>query len=193
MEKLRLLLVLITVGAIVGPIAGILILYRNNLQELIIPPEVQEMVSETINVLTPSNPSNPSSNGANASNGNLELPQYVNSSYDPSARTVTAKFNFTNPFDFSLAINDVSADVRCHSHNFELGHASMSEPVDIPPRQTADITVVFFGTEIAQEHFQKEHVGQAIVNVDLVNIVVSVSGISIQIPETYNVDIPISP
>jgi hypothetical protein len=195
MQALGLILILINVGAIVGPIAGVVVVYHSNLQELVVPPEVQEMVGNTINVLTSSSPNNPSnapSNLDNPSNGNLELPQYLNSSYDAVARTVTVIFNFTNPFNFSITINAVSADVQCHAHSFLLGHAAISNPVEIPPMQTQDITVIFTATEVAQEHIQKEHAGQATVNVDLVNITIDISGISIETPQTYNVDIPIS-
>ena len=195
MQVLGLVLILINVGAIVGPIAGVVIVYRSNLLDLVVPPEVQEIIGNTINSVTASNPSNPSgtpSSPDNPSGGNLALPQYVSSSYDPVARTVTAIFNFTNPFNFNVSINAVSADVKCHAHTFLLGHAAMSNPVEVPPMQTADITVIFTWTEAAQEHFQKEHAGQTTINVDLLNITVNVSGISIETPETYNVDIPIS-
>jgi hypothetical protein len=49
MQALGLILILINVGAIVGPIAGVVLIYRNNLQDLVIPPEVQQIVGDTIN------------------------------------------------------------------------------------------------------------------------------------------------
>jgi hypothetical protein len=192
MQILGLILILINVGAIVGPIAGVVIVYRSNLQELVVPPEVQEIVDQTIKSFTSSNPNNPSGNPDEPSGGNLALPMYVSSSYDPVGRTVTAIFNFTNPFNFSISINEVSADVQCHAHSFMLGHAAMNNPVEVPPMQTADITVIFAWTEAAQEHFQTAHAGQTTINVDLLNITLNVSGIGIETPETYNVDIPIS-
>jgi hypothetical protein len=197
MQVLGLILILINVGAIVGPIAGVVVVYRSNLQDLVVPPEVLEIVGNTINSVTSSTPNNPSGAPSNPDNnpsggGNLALPQYVSSSYDPVARTVTAIFNFTNPFNFTISINDISADVQCHAHSFMLGHAAISNPVDVPPMQTADITVIFAWTVAAQEHFQTAHAGQTSINVDLLNITVNVSGISIETPETYNVDIPIS-
>jgi len=194
MQILGLILILINVGAILGPIAGVVLVYRSNLQELVIPPEVQEIVDQTIDSFGSSNPNNPSgtpSDSDDSSGGNLALPMYVSSSYDPLAKTVTATFNFTNPFNFSISINDVSADVQCHAHSFMLGHAAISNAVDLPPMQTADITVVFAWTEVAQEHFLTAHAGQTTVNVDLVNISINVSGISIETPETYNVDVPL--
>lgn len=193
MQLLGILLILINVGAIVGPIAGVVIVYQSNLQGLVIPPEVQQIVSDTMNTLTSSNPSN-SNDGSNPDNsGSLALPVYTNSTYDPVAKTITVVFSFTNPFDnFSITINSVAADVQCHAHSFMLGHAAMSNPVEVAPLATVDLTIVFSWTDAAQQHFETAHAGETSINVDLVNIAVNVSGISIQTPETYNVDIPIT-
>ncbi len=189
MQLLRILLILINIGIIVGPLIGVAIIYRNNLESLIVPPEVKE----TINTLSSSDQNYSSNNSGNSSqnNDNLEMPQYVNSSYNPTTKTLTAIFKFTNPFNFAITLNEVAADVRCHAHNFLLGHANLKNSIEIPAMQTVDITVVFVATNEAQQHFEEQHSDQSIVNVDLVNIVANVSGISVQIPESYNVDIPL--
>ncbi len=195
MQLLGVLLILINVGAIVGPIAGVVIVYRNNLQDLVVPPEVEQMVTNTMNTLTSSNPDNSNSGQSNAGNteGALALPMYVSSTYDAVAKTITAVFNFTNTFsNFTIVINSVAADVQCHAHSFMLGHAAMANPVEVPPLQTVDLTVVFSWTDAAQQHFETAHTTESSINVDFVNIAVNVSGISIQTPETYNVDIPLS-
>ncbi len=196
MQILGLLLILINVGAIVGPIAGVVVIYQGNLQDLVAPPDVQNLVTGTINTLTfsSSNPSIPSTpgNSGGSTTANFAMPQYVSSSYDVAARTVTVVLNLTNPLNITLTINQVSADVKCHAHAFFLGHAEIPSAVDIPPAQTVDITVVFAWTEAAQAHILSAHQGESTINVDLVNITVNVSGITIETPSTYNVDIPIS-
>ena len=196
MQLLGLLLILINVGAVVGPIAGVVIVYNGNVQEMIIPPEVQNIVANTLSVMIPSssqpgyvvNPQNPSSSSSTIS---FELPQYVSSSYDLASRTVTAVFNFSNPLNFTITINSVSADVKCHAHGFMLGHAAIPSAVEIPPAQAAKLTVVFAWTEPAQNHILSDHPGETTINVDLVNITVNVSGIKLETPSTYNVDIPL--
>jgi hypothetical protein len=67
----------------------------------------------------------------------------------------------------------------------------MPSPVEIQPAKTADLTVVFTWTQAAQEHILNSHTSETTINVDLVNISVSVSGITLDVPETYNVDIPL--
>ena len=195
MQLLGLILILINVGAVVGPIAGVAIVYQGNLQEMIVPPEVETIVTETINVISmsqsnPSNPSNPENPGGSTI-ASFAMPQYVSSSYDVAARTVTAVFNLTNPLNITLTVNVVSADVKCHTHGFMLGHATMPKQVEITPAKTAELIVVFAWTEAAQEHILNSHTSEATINVDLVNISVSVSGITLDVPETYNVDIPL--
>jgi len=194
MQLLGILLILINVGAIAGPLAGVVIVYRDNLEEMVVPPEVKEIVDNTMTVFTSGNPSSNPDNPSNPDDTetvSFQLPQYVSSSYDPVARTITATFNFTNPLNFTMTINAVSADVKCHAHGVLLGNAAITNAVEIPPTETRDITVTFVWTETAQQHFLEEHVGQTSINADLVNITVNLSGISIETPETYNVDIPL--
>jgi hypothetical protein len=193
MQLLGILLVLIYVGAAVGPVAGVVIAYDGNVQEMVIPPEVQNLVTNTLSGMTSSSPEpfNPENPTGSSSSANFALPQYVSSSFDLAARTVTAVFNFTNPLNLTLTINQVSADVKCHAHGFLLGHAEIPNAVEIPPAQTADITVVFAWTDAAQNHLLTSHPGETTINVDLVNISVNVSGITIETPSTYNVDIPL--
>lgn len=191
MQILGILLILINIGAVVGPIAGVVIAYNGNVQEIVIPSEVQKTVADTLSVMASSqsnsNPENPDGSSSVA----FELPQYVSSSYDVSTRTVTVVLNFTNPLNTTLTINTVSADVNCHAHGFFLGHASIPNAVEIPPGQTVDFTVVFAWTESAQGHVQSAHADETTINVDLTNITISVSGITFETPSTYNIDIPL--
>ena len=45
MDKVRLALVLITIAITVGPFLGVLIVYRNNLPGLIIPPQMNQLLN----------------------------------------------------------------------------------------------------------------------------------------------------
>ncbi len=193
MQLLGVLLILMYVGAAVGPVAGVVIAYNGNVQEMVIPPEVQNMANTFSGIASSpsSEPFKPENETGDSSMTSFALPQYVSSTYDLASRTVTALFNFTNPLNITLTVNQVSADVKCHAHAFLLGHAAIPNTVEIPNGQTVDLTVVFAWTEAAQEHILSAHTGESTINVDLVNITVSVSGITIETPSTYNVDIPL--
>lgn len=170
MQTLGAFLILLNVVTIVGPIAGMAIVYQNNLAELVFPPEVENIVSNITNTGRP-----------------IELPQFVNSTYNESSRTVSALFRFTNPFDLDLTINSMSVDVECTAHNFTLGHAALSNPVQLSAGETAIIIIVFTWTQVAENHFQTEHPGATSISVDLVNIVIDVSGISVEIPQRVSI------
>jgi len=176
MDKIRLLLILITLATIAGPIVGIMVLYRNNMIGLVVPPELTEIVSGTF-----------------VNDGSLEPPKFVDSQYDLASRTVTLTFNFTNPLNFDLTIKSMSANIECTLHKLSLGHATLKDSVDIPPNQTALITVLGIWTDEAVSHFQSAHTDAKTIDVDLVGLTIDVSGINIQMKERINVpNVPIT-
>jgi hypothetical protein len=175
MNILAVLLILIYAGAVAGPVTGVAMMYSDNPVEMIIPPEVQEIVTSTVDTEKP-----------------IELPQVVSSSYDPATQTVTAIFNFTNPLDVDLRINWLSADIECTSHAFALGHAQLSGPVEINKDATAMITVVFVWTQSAEAHFVTSHAGATTIDINLINLGIDVSGITIEAPESMTVNVPLS-
>ena len=62
MQVIKIILVLITVGCIVGPIGTVVIMYRNNLSQMVITPQIQQ--------LTNSGNNNSNNNGNNNNNNN---------------------------------------------------------------------------------------------------------------------------
>jgi hypothetical protein len=163
MQKIRLLLTLITLATIVGPIAGILLVYQNNLLGLVIPPEVNKIM-----------------NGTFVTGNPLEPPVFVDSHYNVTSQTVALTFRFTNPFNFDLTINAMSADIECDVHNFPLGHATLNNPVSIRASETATITILGTWTQEAISHFQTAHAGAKSIDAKLVGLTFGLQGISIQ-------------
>ena len=174
MHLLGLILIFINVGAVAAPVTAVAVMHQNNLVEIIVPPEVEEIVNNTFTI-----------------SSSFSLPQLIDSEYDEASRTVTATFSFTNPLEIDLRVKSLSADVQCGEHGFMLGSASLKEAVQLAPDQTTIITVVFIWTEAAETHFKTEHAGAITINIDLVNIVIDVSGISIETPENVNLNVPI--
>ena len=174
MQILGLALILISVCSIVVPVAGVVIIYSDDLSQLIIPSELEKVLSETINT-----------------DESLELPVYVSSSYDKSSRTVQAIFRFTNPFDFTIMLNILSANLECTAHYFSLGSASLINEVQINGGATEDIVINFMWTEAAEDHFLNEHADESTIEIQLMNMQLDVSGISIGVPEEVILDLPL--
>jgi hypothetical protein len=161
MQKVRIILTLITIITIVGPIAAELVLYRNDLSGLIIPPDVLSLINGNVN-------------GTAITGQPITLPQLVNSNYDPTTRTVSFSFNFTNPFKLNLTLNSMTANVECAQHNFPLG-------------ETVLIPVTGFWTQEAMAHFADAHKGATKIDVNLTGLNVDVSGIRLTLPDKYPV------
>lgn len=175
MQILGLVLVLINIGAIATPIAGVVLTHSNDLSEIIIPPEVEEIISNAINT-----------------EESIKLPQYVSSSYDTFTKTAQATFNFTNPYEFTLTLNTISADLQCKNHNIPLGYAALTDQVQINPEETEELTINFMWTQAAQTHFLNEHASKTSIDINLDNMQLDISGIEIEIPEQVTLTLPIT-
>jgi hypothetical protein len=165
MQKVRIILTLITIITIVGPIAAELVLYRNDLSGLIIPPDVLSLINGNVN-------------GTAITGQPITLPQLVNSNYDPTTRTVSFSFNFTNPFKLN---------VECAQHNFPLGNMTLAHPVRLGSGETVLIPVTGFWTQEAMAHFADAHKGATKIDVNLTGLNVDVSGIRLTLPDKYPV------
>ena len=174
MQLLGLFLILLNVGAIAAPVAGVIIIYSNDLSQVIIPSEVEELVSNTF-----------------GSEDSIKLPQYVSSSYDPTSRTAQVIFSFTNPFEFDLTLNAVSANIICLDHDVALGTAALNSPVALESSQAQEIVIDFVWTLAAENHFVDFHSDESVVDEKLIDIVLDVSGISIELPEEVYVSLPL--
>lgn len=174
MQHLGLILILLNIGAIAAPIAGVVLIYSNDLSQIIIPPEFEEVISNTT-----------------STEESIELPQYVSSSYDPSSKSAQVIFSFTNPFEFDLNLNTVSADVYCLDHGVALGTATLDNEVTIEKEETQEIVINFVWTEAAETHFLSQHSNESSVDVKLVNMKLDVSGINIELPEEVIASVPI--
>jgi hypothetical protein len=172
MDKVRLLLTLITIAIVVIPIVGVLLAYQDNLLELFIPPEINEIADDFM--------------GGDGTNGSgLEPPTMVGEpQYDKATRTFSATFQFKNTFPVDLTINSLSGNIECDEHGFHLGNASLSKPVSIDAGETETMTVLGTWTEEAISHFQTAHGDEELVDVVLVDFAVDVSGIQIQIDQS---------
>lgn len=174
MNLLAVLFILLNIGAVAGPAAAVAVIHMDNPVEMIIPPQVQDIVTNTLNT-----------------QDFIEMPQYVSSDYDLATKTITAVFSFKNPFEVDLTINQLSAQIQCTDHSFSLGNANLNNPLTIKPQTTGLITIVFAYTQTAQTHFQTAHPQATNMDITLTDLQVDVSGIEIQTPQTIQINVPL--
>jgi hypothetical protein len=171
MDKVRLLLTLITIAIIVVPIVGMLLAYQNNLLGLFIPPEINEIADKM--------------SGGGTNGAGLEPPTMVGEpEYDEATQTFSATFQFKNSFPVNLTIKSLSGNIECDKHGFTLGNASLSKPVSIDANKTGTLTVLGTWTKEAISHFDTAHKDEEFVDVVLVDFAVDISGLQLQFDQS---------
>ena len=173
MRVLGVFFVLLNIITLVGPVLGVVLAYQDNLKGMVIPPQVENMMS-----------------GSLFTGGKFELPRFVSATPDVAGRTVTLVFEFTNPFHYDLMVKSISADVECSLHGFTLGQASLVEPTNIPAGETVELAIRCDWTEEAENHFNAEHPGATNIDANVVGLAINVNDITIESDEKYPVCVP---
>ena len=177
MNKMRLILTLITVAIVVIPIVGVLLANQGNLMGLFIPPEVNEMAEDLMGGGGPEAPA---------------LEPVGEPQYDEASRTVTLTFQFKNTFPFDITINSISGNVECAAHGFHLGIVTLDNPVSIDKAETKTITVLGTWTEEAISHFQSAHAGEETIDANLIGFTVDVKGIQFKMNQRMELPNPVA-
>jgi hypothetical protein len=164
LQAIGIILLLISIGTVVGPIGAVVIIYRDNLVQLVVPPQITDIL-----------------------NGNSTIFQGNAAQIDIASRTFTVTVNFTDTFIFDLTLNNVSAEAVCAQHNYPLGNISFNGVILISTGETAQIPVSGLWTQDAENHILTEHPDATSVDVNLVNLTINVNGIVIQQSEPVSV------
>jgi hypothetical protein len=174
------ILTAITIAINVLPIAGVLLMNQNNLIGLVIPPEIDTVLNDVVVQEEQLGES-------------LGAVNFVGSNYDAASRKATLTFEMTNPLQFDLVIDSMSADVRCDEHDFPLGYAVTNNPVDVAGGETATVVLEATLAREAMVHLLTEHAGAQEIDVELTGISVNLNGIAIQTGEILKIpDVPVA-
>jgi hypothetical protein len=168
MDKIKLILTLITIVITVVPIVGVLLTNQGNLEGLFIPPEINEIADKF--------------SAAGGSDG-PQVEKVGPAEYDPASRTIRQTLEFKNTFPLNITLKSLSSDVQCFEHGFDLGVSRIEEPVSIPMEETRTVTLLITWTEDAINHFSTEHPNEENVQVVLVNVGVDISGIQLKLDQ----------
>jgi hypothetical protein len=183
MQIISVVLVLISIGTILGPVGAVVIMYSDNLSALVVPPEIQGIMGgEGGGLFGGGNGGGNTMNGGNqGENGGLISPEFVDASFDVSSRTFTATANIRSGFDYALTVNSLSADVLATQDLYKLGTITLTNaPVTIPAGQTVQVTVSGSWTQETENHVLSNYPGATSINVGLANMVIDVNGITVQ-------------
>jgi hypothetical protein len=181
MQAVGIILLLISIGTTVGPVGAVVVIYRDNLVQLVVPPQINDIINSNsaINTIT-------QDNGISGQGGFL-TPVFVGAQIDNVSRTFAVTVNFTNTFNLNLTLNGLSAGVFCSQHNYPLGNIGINGVIEVLSGETTRITVSGAWTQVAENHFTTEHAGETAIDVNLVNLTVNVNGITVQQTEPISV------
>jgi hypothetical protein len=172
MNKIRLLLTVITIVIVVVPLVGTLLAYQGNLLGLFVPPELTQVADDLMG-------------GDGDNGGGLEPPTMVGEpQYNATEHTFAATFEFKNNFPINITVNSLTGNIECEAHRHLLGNASLSEAISIDAGETGTMTILGKWTDEAfYHHFPEDHSGEETVDVVLVDFALDISGIQIQLDQ----------
>jgi hypothetical protein len=192
MQTIGIILLLISIGTIVGPVGAVVVMYRDNLTEIVLPPQLSDIINGNSSIFVANN-NGDGSNAATSLEQQVLAPVFVGAQINNVSRTFTVTVNFTNTFNYDLTVNSISAGVECSQHNYPLGSISLNGVVAVLAGQSSQITVSGTWTQDAENHVRIEHPGAISVNVNLIDLTINVNGIVIQETEPISVgDVPIT-
>jgi hypothetical protein len=167
MDKVRLVLTLVTILIVVVPLVGMVLAYQDNLVGLFVPPEMTELGEDLM--------------GGEDELG-MEPPTMVGEpQYNLESKTFSVTFQYKNSFPMDITVKSLTGNIECEAHGFHIGNASLSDPVSIAAGETGTLTVLGSWTEEAKLHCQAEHPNEEMIDVILVDLAVDFSGIQIQL------------
>jgi hypothetical protein len=166
MNKIKVALSILTIVIIIGPLLGVVLVYRDNLIGLVLPPSIPGMDGLT------------NSNLDMSSLADLNPIQPIG---DPTYNEVTGAldypFNFTNPLPNDISIDDLSADVFA-SDGTMLGTISISNAINVAPGESAVVDVQGNMDPQLMRQYQ-DQLAQG--NIQIENLNVTVGGITLHI------------
>jgi hypothetical protein len=181
MQAVGIILLLISIGTIVGPVGAVVVMYRDNLVQLVVPPQINDIINGNSAI------SNITQDNGKSGPGGFLTPVFVGAQIDNVSRTFTVTVNFTNTFNLNLTLNGLSAGVVCSQHNYPLGNISINGVIEVLSGETTQITVSGAWNQDAENHFTTEHAGATAIDVNLVNLTIDVNGITVQQTEPISV------
>lgn len=176
MDRVKFALTILSIMIIVVPLVVEVYVYKDNLEGLVLPPQIKDLMNGGNNGNSGSF-TNPQSS-ASSSLPNFQMPQPVGQpQYDPATGAFSYPFNFTNPLSTQLSLTQLSAQVVTEDGT-PIGNISIPQTISIAPGANAIIAVVGnLNTEEVNQLAAQYQSGN--LNIALNNVNVVVGGVSI--------------
>jgi hypothetical protein len=161
MNKVKLALTVVTILITVGPLLGVVYVYRDNLMGIVMPPELT-------NMLTPDQES-----------GQMNMQVFAptdNPTYDETTGHFDYPFNFTNPTSTAFSVDALSADIYAQNGE-KLGTISLAQSVSIGPGETVPVDI----TGTLNPNLVNQYQSSGFNDISIQNLDVTVGGVTLHI------------
>jgi hypothetical protein len=193
MQLIGIVLLLVSMGLVVAPIGAVVVIYRDDLTGLVIPPEIRGVMNGDTGFILNDNVG--SVDGGDGSNANsifdsFVTPTFVGATIDQSAKTFNVRVNVTNPLNYDLTLNTLSVEVLSPDGQ-ELASINIGNPYTMPSGESTIVQVNGAWTQ-AGENYIIAHSSDSSITIALANMVVDVNGIKVERSEPLTVIVPLS-
>jgi hypothetical protein len=191
MQVVGVLLVILSVSLVAAPVGAVVIIYRDDLAGLVVPPEIKGLLNGDGSFILNDDVKaiDGYSDDPNQILNNLVTPTFVDAQVDESSKTFTVRVNVTNPLNYDLTLNELSTDVQ--SIQGQTLSVDVAHPYTMPSGQSTIIQVQGSWTG-AGEGFITDHWSDQSITISLANIVVDVNGVKVERSEPLTVSLPVT-
>ena len=185
MDKVKVALTLLTIAIMVGPLAYVVVVNRDNLIGIVLPPQFGSLLN--LQGLT---------GDTNTTDlmSNIQMPTPVGEpQYFPENQSYAFAFNFTNPLPEPIKVDSFSAAIYSTDGVF-LGNVTLNSPLNIGANQSGIIDISGAWTDEALNYIKNNSNPDGTLNVNFQNINFAAGGMEIhldQLPPNLIPSIPI--
>jgi hypothetical protein len=191
MQIIGVVLLLVSVGLFVGPVGAVVIIYRDDLGALVVPPEIQGALDgDTSFILNDNVNYGSGGDDPNSVLNNLVTPTFVSATVDEASNSFSVKVNVTNPLNYDLTLNTLSMEVQTPDSQ-QIATINIGNPITIVSGESAIVQVDGTWTQVG-ENYVLAHQQDPSITIGLANIVIDVNGIRVERSDLFTVTIPIS-
>jgi hypothetical protein len=191
MRLIGIVLLLISVGLVVGPVGAAVVIYRDDLTGLVVPPEIKDALKGNTNLVL-----NADLNGKGGYTytflDSFAAPTFVSANVNYTSRTFTVTVNLTNSLKHDVTLNRLSGEIDTPSRQ-QLAIVNLSSPLTIPAGQSALVTINCSWTQLGGTYFKESYQQTKTISLALTNLVVDVNGLTVKFRGPISVEnIPLS-
>ena len=173
----KIVLSVLTITLTVGPMLGVVYMYRDNLLGLVLPPETSGAYSLTNNEIS------------NLNLTTFEAMQPIkpigNPTYNQSTGDFSYPLNFTNPLPQELSLDKLSADIKT-SNGQLLGTIGIPDALHVDSGQSAVVDISGNINHAALDAYRAQYGNNAKISVENLNL--TVGGISFHLDSIPGLD-----